>query len=159
MQWIKRVFGEAARRQQVTGISQPTLIMALEPRMMFDGAVAATAVEAAKPTDAQDAAAADKAGASSASKDNADSHAATSDARSDAGQGAVAGSGRNVVFVDSRVQDAQQLLQGVAANTDVVFLDSRGNGVQQMAQYLAAHPGAASVQIIAHGNAGDLWLG
>ncbi|MBD9680875.1 DUF4347 domain-containing protein, partial [Pseudomonas sp. PDM18] len=42
---------------------------------------------------------------------------------------------------------------------DVVFLDSRGNGVQQMAQYLAAHPGAASVQIIAHGNAGDLWLG
>ncbi|MFJ3264446.1 Ig-like domain-containing protein, partial [Pseudomonas sp. NPDC086581] len=60
---------------------------------------------------------------------------------------------------DSRVQDAQQLLQGVAANTDVVFLDSRGNGVQQMAQYLAAHPGAASVQIIAHGNAGDLWLG
>ncbi|MDF3865701.1 LEPR-XLL domain-containing protein, partial [Pseudomonas denitrificans (nom. rej.)] len=102
MQWIKRVFGEAARRQQVTGISQPTLIMALEPRMMFDGAVAATAAEAAKPTDAQDAAAADKAGASSASKDNADSsHAATSDARSDAGQGAAAGSGRNVVFVDS----------------------------------------------------------
>ncbi|MDF3864842.1 DUF4347 domain-containing protein [Pseudomonas denitrificans (nom. rej.)] len=57
------------------------------------------------------------------------------------------------------MEDAQQLLQGVAANTDVVFLDSRGNGVQQMAQYLAAHPGAASVQIIAHGNAGDLWLG
>ncbi|WP_447755785.1 Ig-like domain-containing protein [Pseudomonas nicosulfuronedens] len=124
--------------------------------MMFDGAVAATAAEVAKTTDAQDAAV-DKAGAS---KDNADtSHAATSDARSDAGQGAEAGSGRNVVFVDSRVEDAQQLLQGVAANTDVVFLDSRGNGVQQMAQYLAAHPGAASVQIIAHGNSGDLWLG
>ncbi|WP_184590293.1 Ig-like domain-containing protein [Pseudomonas nitroreducens] len=127
--------------------------------MMFDGAVAATAAEVAKPTDGQDAAAADKAGASSASKDNAAAHAATSDARSDAGHEAAAGSGRNVVFVDSRVEDAQQLLQGVAANTDVVFLDSRGNGVQQMAQYLAAHPGAASVQIIAHGNAGDLWLG
>ncbi|MFV3415236.1 Ig-like domain-containing protein [Pseudomonas nitroreducens] len=159
MQWIKRVFGEAASRQEATGVSQPTLIMALEPRMMFDGAVAATAAEAAKPTDAHDAAA-DKADASVASKDNADtSHAATSDARSDAGQGAVAGSGRNVVFVDSRVEDAQQLLQGVAANTEVVFLDRSGNGVQQMAQYLAAHPGAASVQIIAHGNAGDLWLG
>ncbi|MDN6860110.1 Ig-like domain-containing protein [Pseudomonas sp. CAN2814] len=127
--------------------------------MMFDGAVAATTAEVAKPTDAQDGAAADKAGASSASKDNAASHAAIGDARSDAGQGAEAGSGRNVVFVDSRVEDAQQLLQGVAANTDVVFLDSHGNGVQQMAQYLAAHPGAASVQIIAHGNSGDLWLG
>ncbi|WP_448680774.1 Ig-like domain-containing protein [Pseudomonas nicosulfuronedens] len=159
MQWIKRVFGDVVRRPQEARIAQPTLIMALEPRMMFDGAVAATVAEAAKPADAHDAAA-DKAGASGASKDSADaSPAATGDARSDAGQGAVAGSGRNVVFVDSRVEDAQQLLQGVAANTDVVFLDRSGNGVQQMAQYLAAHPGAASVQIIAHGNAGDLWLG
>ncbi|CDF84448.1 hypothetical protein PKB_3101 [Pseudomonas knackmussii B13] len=160
MQWMKRVFGETVRRQQETPDVQPTLIMALEPRMMFDGAVAASVGEAAKPTDTQDAVA-DKGAAATHSKDSDSSHAAaTGDVRSsDAGQGAQAGSGRNVVFVDSRVEDAKQLLQGVASNTDVVFLDRNGNGVQQMAQYLAAHPGAASVQIIAHGNAGDLWLG
>ncbi|WP_371366733.1 DUF4347 domain-containing protein [Pseudomonas sp. QL9] len=160
MQWMKRVFGETVRRQQETPGVQPTLIMALEPRMMFDGAVTASVGEAAKPTDTQDAVA-DKGAAATHSKDSDSSHAAaTGDVRSsDAGQGAQAGSGRNVVFVDSRVEDAKQLLQGVASNTDVVFLDRNGNGVQQMAQYLAAHPGAASVQIIAHGNAGDLWLG
>lgn len=160
MQWVKRVFGGTASRLDGKPAVQSSLIMALEPRMMFDGAVAATAAAAtdvAKSTDAQDTASADKsAAAASASKDTSGaSHAAATDS----GQAAGSASGRNVVFVDSRVADAQQLLQGVAANTDVVFLERNGNGVQQMAQYLAAHPGAASVQIIAHGNDGDLWLG
>ncbi|KAF1072565.1 MAG: hypothetical protein GAK45_00155 [Pseudomonas citronellolis] len=155
MQWIKRVFAGAVARPARPEALQPPLISVLEPRMMFDGAAVASAAEASKPTDSQDTA--DKS-TTSTSKDSSDSHVASSDARTDSGS-AQAGSGRNVVFVDSRVEDAQQLLQGVAANTDVVFLDKGSDGVQQMAQYLAAHPGAASVQIIAHGNAGDLWLG
>ncbi|MES2070974.1 MAG: DUF4214 domain-containing protein [Pseudomonadota bacterium] len=73
-----------------------------------------------------------------------------------AGTGAAAA--HDVVFVDSRVADASSLLKGLAPNTDVVFLQSNGDGLQQMADYLAGHQ-AHSVQIVAHGFEGQLWLG
>ncbi len=38
-------------------------------------------------------------------------------------------------------------------------LDAGKDGLQQIADYLDQHQGVSSVQIIAHGNAGDLWLG
>ena len=41
----------------------------------------------------------------------------------------------------------------------VVKLDASKDGLQQIADYLDQHSGVSSVQIIAHGNAGDLWLG
>ncbi|WP_277624200.1 DUF4347 domain-containing protein, partial [Undibacterium sp. TS12] len=64
----------------------------------------------------------------------------------------------DVVFIDSRVADASNLLKGVAANTEVVFLQSNSDGLQQMADYLAGHQ-VNSVQIVAHGFEGNLWLG
>jgi len=65
---------------------------------------------------------------------------------------------RDVVFIDSRVTDSASLLKGLVANTDVVFLDKAGDGLQQMVDYLAGHL-VKSVQIIAHGFEGQLWLG
>ncbi|EXF91605.1 hypothetical protein HK44_017335 [Pseudomonas fluorescens HK44] len=67
--------------------------------------------------------------------------------------------GQTVVFVDARVKDADSLLKGVAPGTQVVQLDASKDGLQQIADYLGQHQGISSVQIIAHGNAGDLWLG
>src|SRR6185312_16205440 len=67
--------------------------------------------------------------------------------------------GANVLFVDSRVQGTDELLAHVAPGTQVVYLQQGRDGLDQMRDYLAQHPGAASVQIIAHGNGGDLWLG
>ncbi|MGF6284354.1 Ig-like domain-containing protein [Pseudomonas silensiensis] len=131
------------------------MIMSLEPRMLFDGAVAATVADAAQPdshptADAAKTPTADQAVASKDTHGQADATPATAP---------VAVPGQSVVFVDSRVKDADSLLKGVAPGTQVVQLDASRDGLQQIADYLDHHQGISSVQIIAHGNAGDLWLG
>jgi len=119
--------------------------------MLFDGAVAATVADAAQ-SDAQPTAEAAK---TPTADQPAETHAPQGQA--DATEAAVPG--KSVVFVDSRVKDAGSLLQGVAPGTEVVQLDATKDGLQQIADYLDSHQGVSSVQIIAHGNAGDLWLG
>ncbi|TKJ76790.1 glycosyl hydrolase [Pseudomonas sp. CFBP13509] len=127
------------------------MIMFLEPRMLFDGAVAATVVDAAQP-DAQPTAEAAK---PPSADQPVDTHAPQGQV--DATHAAVPG--KSVLFVDSRVKDSASLLEGVAPGTQVVQLDATRDGLQQIADYLDSHQGVSSVQIIAHGNAGDLWLG
>ncbi|PHH41797.1 Ig-like domain-containing protein [Pseudomonas putida] len=133
------------------------LIMSLEPRMLFDGAVAATVADtaAAQPDShpTADAAKAPTADHPSVSKDTHGQADATPAASP------VAVPGQSVVFVDARVKDADSLLKGVAPGAQVVKLDASKDGLQQIADYLDQHSGVSSVQIIAHGNAGDLWLG
>ncbi len=133
------------------------MIMSLEPRMLFDGAVAATVADAAQADSHATADAAAKALTTT-------EHAATgseSHPQSDAPAtpAPVAVPGQSVVFVDARVKDSAELLNGVAPGTQVVQLDASKDGLQQIADYLGSHQGVSSVQIIAHGNAGDLWLG
>src|SRR5471032_1546138 len=132
------------------------MIMSLEPRMLFDGAVAATVADAAQPEShpAADAAKAPNADHPVASKDTHGQADATPAAATP-----VAVPGQSVVFVDSRVKDADSLLKGVAPCTQVVQLDGSKDGLQQIADYLGSHQGVSTVEIIAHGNAGDLWLG
>ncbi|MCF5672315.1 DUF4347 domain-containing protein, partial [Pseudomonas syringae] len=125
--------------------------------MLFDGAVAATVAEAAQP-DSQptpDASAKSAEQANSASND----HHAQAPASSDVAATPAAVPGTTVVFVDSRVKDSASLLAGVAPGAQVVELDATKDGLQQIADYLESHQGVSSVQIIAHGNSGDLWLG
>ncbi|WP_024679513.1 Ig-like domain-containing protein, partial [Pseudomonas syringae] len=125
--------------------------------MLFDGAVAATVAEAAQP-DSQptpDASAKSAEQANSASND----HHAQAPASSDVAVTPAAVPGTTVVFVDSRVKDSASLLAGVAPGAQVVELDATKDGLQQIADYLGSHQGVSSVQIIAHGNSGDLWLG
>ena len=145
------------------------LIMSLEPRMLFDGAVAATVADAAQPEShptADPTADAAKAPASAdhpATGSNANAATGTGDShdQADAPLAATPNAvpGQTVVFVDSRVKDAADLLKDVAPGTQVVQLDATRDGLQQIADYLDQHQGVSSVQIIAHGNAGDLWLG
>ncbi|WP_411386163.1 Ig-like domain-containing protein [Pseudomonas sp. MPB03] len=147
MWWSK---GKSRVTEGTQALASP-MIMSLEPRMLFDGAVAATVADAAQP-DAQPTAEAAK----TPTADQAtDTHAPQGQV--DATQAAVPG--KSVVFVDSRVKDSASLLEGVAPGTQVVQLDATKDGLQQIADYLDTHQGVSSVQIIAHGNAGDLWLG
>ncbi|WP_053177573.1 Ig-like domain-containing protein [Pseudomonas kilonensis] len=147
MWWSK---GKSRVTEGAQALASP-MIMSLEPRMLFDGAVAATVADAAQP-DAQPTADAAKAPTVDQPSDN---HAPQG--QTDATEAAVPG--KSVVFVDSRVKDAASLLEGVAPGTQVVQLDATKDGLQQIADYLDTHQGISSVQIIAHGNAGDLWLG
>ncbi|VVP53408.1 hypothetical protein PS862_05537 [Pseudomonas fluorescens] len=124
--------------------------------MLFDGAVAATVADTAQADGPTTADAArppttdQPAAAGQGTHDQADAAPATAP---------VAVPGQSVVFVDARVKEADSLLNGVAPGTQVVQLDATRDGLQQIADYLDTHQGISSVQIIAHGNAGDLWLG
>ncbi|SEM37912.1 protein of unknown function [Pseudomonas sp. NFIX51] len=156
MWWSK---GKSRVNQRATGranaLASP-MIMPLEPRMLFDGAVAATVADVAQPdshttTDvAKTPTAADQPSVSQDTHGQADAAPAATP---------TAVPGLTVVFVDSRVKDADSLLQGLAPGTQVVQLGANQDGLQQIADYLDQHQGVSSVQIIAHGNAGDLWLG
>ncbi|CAN7188036.1 Ig-like domain-containing protein [Pseudomonas sp. LjRoot263] len=151
MWWSK---GKSRVTQGARALASP-MIMSLEPRMLFDGAVAATVADTAQAdthttADAVKAPTADKSVASKDTHGQADATPTPTP---------VAVPGQSVVFVDSRVKDANSLLKGVAPGTQVVQLDAGKDGLQQIADYLDTHQGISSVQIIAHGNAGDLWLG
>ncbi|MDT3313083.1 Ig-like domain-containing protein [Pseudomonas sp. rhizo66] len=153
------LFGSAKVKSRTTegqrSLASP-MIMSLEPRMLFDGAVAATVADTAAQADSHPAADAAKAPTADHPVASKDTHG-----QADATPAAspVAVTGQSVVFVDSRVKDADSLVQGVAPGTQVVKLDATKDGLQQIADYLDQHHGVSSVQIIAHGNAGDLWLG
>ncbi|EJL03385.1 BNR/Asp-box repeat protein [Pseudomonas fluorescens Q2-87] len=147
MWWSK---GKSRVTEGAQALASP-MIMSLEPRMLFDGAVAATVADAAQP-DAHPTADAAK---TPTADQPADNHAPQGQV--DATQAAVPG--KSVVFVDSRVKDSASLLEGIAPGTQVVQLDASKDGLQQIADYLDTHQGVSSMQIIAHGNAGDLWLG
>ncbi len=121
--------------------------------MLFDGAVAATVADTGQ-ADSHATAEAVKAPTADQPVASKDTHG-----QADATPAPAAVPGQSVVFVDSRVKDAASLLQGVAPGTQVVQLDASKDGLQQIADYLDSHQGVSSVQIIAHGNAGDLWLG
>ncbi|WP_231669709.1 Ig-like domain-containing protein [Pseudomonas lini] len=151
MWWSK---GKSRVTEGARALASP-MIMSLEPRMLFDGAVAATVADTAQ-ADSHATAEAVKAPTADQPVASKDTHG-QADATPAPAPAAVPG--QSVVFVDSRVKDAASLLQGVAPGTQVIQLDASKDGLQQIADYLDTHQGISSVQIIAHGNAGDLWLG
>ena len=64
-----------------------------------------------------------------------------------------------LVFVDSQVDNYQTLVKETAPNTEVILLDSSEDGIEQITQTLAGRSDIESVQIISHGNDGQLNLG
>ncbi len=68
---------------------------------------------------------------------------------------------RAIVFVDPRVADFQQLIDGLpeASNTETFLLDAARNGVQQITEFLEGHDGVAAIHVVSHGSAQGLALG
>ena len=66
---------------------------------------------------------------------------------------------REIVFVDSAVEDYQTLLDGIDTSAQVVMLDADRDGVEQIAEVLAQFNDVDAVHIIAHGDAARLELG
>ncbi|TRO42173.1 DUF4347 domain-containing protein [Pseudomonas sp. ALS1131] len=122
------------------------LASALEPRMMFDGAIAAsvaeTAITAADATHTQTA----DDNAQNAS-DAVTPPAASSDQR------------QEIVFVDGKVQNYQQLVSEIKPGTEVVVLDGTRDGLQQIADYLKDREGIDAIHILSHGAEAQLQLG
>ncbi len=129
--------------------SRSPLALSLEPRMLFDGAVAATVADAAanQPTATPDA---QESTATEAS--NHDGLAATPTA-------GTADQRQEVVFIDGQVTNKQQLIDGLAPGTEVVVLDSSQDGLQQIADYLEGREGIDAIHILSHGSDAKVSLG
>ncbi len=134
---------------------KPALAMALEPRMLFDGAVAATVAEAADAKPAADTAAKDA--QAHPAQDNS-AHQGSQDALSAVPAG-TSDHRQEIVFVDASVKGYQQLVAGLKPGTEVVVLDGGKDGLQQIADYLKDRSGVDSIHILSHGDVGKVQLG
>ncbi|WP_137938024.1 DUF4347 domain-containing protein, partial [Chitinivorax sp. B] len=112
---------------------------ALEPRIMFDAAVAPTL--------------ADMAAEVSQPIGIANTHDALAPVTPN-----LAGH-RAVVFVDNAVRNYQQLVGSIAPEAEIVLLDHTQDGLGQMSAYLAGRQGFDAIHVISHGNSGTLYLG
>jgi hypothetical protein len=163
--------------------------MLLEPRMMYDGAAAATGANAVhQDAHAADAAAHDTGAANQPITPNAlpggaappvaviskpdgpAPLAVTSQPDTPLGHDATdtgaaghpnAVTPREIVFIDGSVPDLQALVTGAKPGEQVVVLDPAKDGVQQIADYLAASNAhdLTAIQIVSHGLQGEVRLG
>ena len=164
--WWKQASGKQSQTQPET-----LLGYLLEPRMVFDGAVVATAVEVVSDTgvsaQAEAASDVDTNSAGTGDATSTDSvhestlHVApavgpTADASQDA---AVVSDAKAVVFVDTSVSNYQSLLDELPSDIEVVLLDGSQDGLSQMAAWAESHSDYDAIHIISHGTAGSLTLG
>lgn len=64
-----------------------------------------------------------------------------------------------VVFVDTGVENYQQLVNGVISTAEVFVLDAAADGIEQISQILQQRQDAAAVHLVSHGAPGCLYLG
>ncbi|HRY05861.1 MAG TPA: DUF4347 domain-containing protein, partial [Hyphomicrobiaceae bacterium] len=144
-------------------------LIALEPRIVFDGAAIATA-DAAADQVAQQQADAEASGDQSTTTSEAasdtpvssfdDSTAAASDpiAFSVEDTSALAPS-RQIAFVDGSVENVSELIAALPTNIEIVVLDASRDGVEQIAGALQGQSNIAAIHILSHGSEGALRLG
>ncbi|GGP24882.1 VCBS domain-containing protein [Silvimonas amylolytica] len=153
--------------------------LALEPRILFDGAVAASVEHHQHHTDVH-AQAADKATTPQARNGATAAHAASADtpqARDgttatkaasaenpmpqarDGATAAAATPAQNLVVIDSRVDNYQSLLTDLPQNTQVLIINAGDDALTAISSALASMGKADSIQIFSHGAAGQFTLG
>ncbi|MEG4395264.1 DUF4347 domain-containing protein [Microcoleus sp. BROC3] len=66
---------------------------------------------------------------------------------------------KNVLFVDSRVENCDSLARGATAGTEVFVLESTRDGVEQITRILANCSDLDSIQIVSHGREAGVQLG
>ncbi len=162
-----------------------TRYLALEQRIVFDGAIAAEVIDKATQTDAPAKPAAEADQPSTSIFDTAkpvttarDSTAVprvadaattaqkTATDTTDADRAAMLGTtavpavaDHEIVFIDSTLWGAETLAAAARPGVDVVMLDPTRDGVQQITEALAGRTDIEAIHIVSHGAPGKLWLG
>ncbi|MEQ9923842.1 Ig-like domain-containing protein [Pectobacterium brasiliense] len=136
-------------------------VYVLEPRILFDGAIAATVNDTAASSSEMTA---DHAAANShASTTDQPPHDSQSAATQDIDITAVAdgttSSRKEVAFVDTSVKDYETLVAGIKPGVEVVLIDGSRDGLQQMTDWAATHTGYDAIHIFSHGSEGKVNLG
>jgi len=114
--------------------------MALEPRLMFDGAAVATA-DAATDDGSHKTVAPDPAPVAAPTE-----HSAPAERK-------------EVAFIDATLADAKTLASSLRAGVEVVFIAQGQDALTVMADWAATHSGYDAVHIFSHGSDGTLILG
>ena len=120
--------------------------LALEQRLVFDGAAGAEAVAQI---------AADHPATADATDTSADHlvPAAVAPAATDSAPAT------SIVFVDGQLPNAGVLASNIASGARVVVLDPNGNALQQIQDAVAGRNDIQSIHILSHGSQGDITLG
>ena len=66
---------------------------------------------------------------------------------------------KEIVFIDTNVDDFQTLMEGIDPNAEVILLDSTRDGIEQIAEILGERRDVDAVHIISHGDSGELRVG
>ena len=67
---------------------------------------------------------------------------------------------KELIFIDSRLQNSDTLIQGLGENTEVHYLDATKNGIEQIDAVIQAEKGQISaIHILSHGGSGAVDLG
>ena len=137
----------------------------LEPRIMFDGAAAATVIES---IDQDSSWINESREIKNVSLDEADfsSHAENNQIYNDnelekwLTNYQLPSTDRNeIAFIDTNVEGYQAILSGIKPGIQIVLLDSNQDGVEQIASILSDRSNIDAIHIISHGEAGVLRLG
>jgi hypothetical protein len=140
-----------------------TRMIALEPRMLFDGALGVdlgAKATAAMMGDTPTPGAAEVTHAPAATEapaDKAVAKAKPGDEVLDAAK--TPAERREIVFVDTSVQDYETLIADVNPNATVVLLDPARDGIAQILDRLSSESHLDAIHIVSHGSAGTLQLG
>jgi lysophospholipase L1-like esterase len=70
----------------------------------------------------------------------------------------VGSSGVQLTFIDTNVEDYQQLADSIIVG-DVIFLDATRDGITQITETLAQYDNVTGLSLVSHGEAGSLKLG
>jgi VCBS repeat-containing protein len=143
-------------------------IMALEPRVMYDGAAVATAAAAhhiadhphdhgssGSHADSPSNFLAPAVGGVASNNNHHWDHA--NDATGIAHQGMHPGD--TVVFVDSQIADYQAIVSAMDPSVRIIVYDGTQDGLHEIAQDLKGVHGLAAIDIISHGSSGEVQLG
>ena len=153
-------------KENNTAPSQP-LGYLLEPRMLFDGAVAATiheTVDATTSSAQSDTSATTDPTHVTTDNNDTSTHSVNQDSTAtDMATAITAASGesarKEVAFVDTSVADYRTLEAGIKAGVEIQEFDGSQSGLAQIATWAETHTGYDAIHILSHGMTGTLRTG
>ncbi|MFI8481095.1 VCBS domain-containing protein [Pseudomonas sp. NPDC078700] len=122
--------------------------LALEPRILFDGAAAVATEQHASDAPAQ---------SSHDTQDN--SHPPASPVEAARSAPAPTSATTALLVIDSRLENSQQLTQQLPQGVKAIVVDSKQDGIAAIEQALETLGKVDSIQILSHGGAGQFTLG
>ncbi|MGB5793875.1 DUF4347 domain-containing protein, partial [Poseidonibacter sp.] len=115
------------------------LISTLEPRLLFDGAAVATAIDVL-----------DNSSFDSDSTDTIENPAAVENSQLEK---------KEIVFIDFNVKDYESLKDSFSQNYEVYIIDDSSSGIDQIAFFLEGKTNIDAIHIFSHGKIAEINLG